>query len=88
MSLWADGPQTGTIEGRALDAQGGALPGVTVTLTGPQGTKTAVTDADGNYRFAVLPPGAYEVNGALEGLGQASETAPSTAAPPVGSSIP
>jgi len=72
MSLWADGPQTGTIEGRALDAQGGALPGVTVTLTGPQGTKTAITDADGMYRFAVLPPGAYEVNGALEGLGQAS----------------
>ena len=71
MSLWADGPQTGTIEGRALDARSGALPGVTVTLTGPQGTKTAITDADGNYRFAVLPPGAYEVHGELEGLGQA-----------------
>lgn len=71
ISLWADGPQTGTIEGRALDAQGGALPGVTVTLTGPQGTKTAITDAEGNYRFAVLPPGGYEVHGVLEGLGQA-----------------
>lgn len=73
-SLWADGPQTGTIEGSALDAQGGALPGVTVTLTGPQGTRTAITNADGNYRFAVLPPGAYEVHGALEGLGQATVT--------------
>lgn len=25
-SLWADGPQTGTIEGSALDAQGGPCP--------------------------------------------------------------
>ncbi len=42
-----------------------------MTLTGPQGTKTAITDADGQYRFALLPPGAYEVHGVLEGLGQA-----------------
>ena len=57
MSLWADGPQTGTIEGRALDAQSGALPGVTVTLTGPQGTKTAITDADGQYPLRPVAAG-------------------------------
>ena len=72
LPLWADGPQTGTIEGRALDAQSGALPGVSVTLTGPQGTKTAITDADGSYRFNVLPPGSYAVHGVLEGLGEAT----------------
>ena len=29
----ADSPQTGTLEGQAVDAAGGPLPGVTVTLT-------------------------------------------------------
>jgi len=29
----------GTIEGRVLDEQGGVLPGVTVTLTGPRGVQ-------------------------------------------------
>ena len=72
LPLWADGPQTGTIEGRVLDAQGGALPGVTVTLSGPQGAKTKITDADGKYRFNVLPPGSYTVHGELEGLGEAT----------------
>lgn len=69
--LLADGPQTGTIDGRVLDAQGGPLPGVTVTLTGPQNTRTVITDADGVYRFALLLAGRYTVNAELEGLGTA-----------------
>ena len=69
--LFADGPQTGTIDGRVLDAQGGPLPGVTVTLTGPQNTRTVITDADGVYRFALLLAGRYTVNAELEGLGTA-----------------
>jgi len=69
--LLADGPQTGTIDGRVLDAQGAPLPGVTVTLTGPQNTRTVITDADGVYRFALLLAGRYTVNAELEGLGAA-----------------
>ncbi|MDE2850228.1 MAG: TonB-dependent receptor [Acidobacteriota bacterium] len=69
--LLADGPQTGTIDGRVLDAQGAPLPGVTVTLTGPQNTRTVITDADGVYRFALLLAGRYTVNAELEGLGTA-----------------
>ena len=69
--LLADGPQTGTIDGRVLDAQGAPLPGVTVTLTGPQNTRTVITDADGVYRFALLLAGRYTVNAELEGLGSA-----------------
>ncbi len=70
-ALLADGPQTGTIDGRVLDAQGAALPGVTVTITGPQNTRTVITDADGVYRFALLLAGHYTVNAELEGLGTA-----------------
>ncbi len=71
LPLSADGPQTGTIDGTVTDAQGGGLPGVTVTLTGPQNTRTEMTDAEGDYRFALLQPGAYTVNANLEGLGSA-----------------
>jgi protocatechuate 3,4-dioxygenase beta subunit len=38
------------------------LAGVTVTLTGPGGTRTAVTGADGTYLFAHLEPGRYRVS--------------------------
>ena len=71
MPISADGPQTGTIDGTITDAQGGGLPGVSVTLTGPQNTRNAITDAEGDYRFALLQPGAYTVNATLEGLGTA-----------------
>ena len=30
--------QTGTVEGKVTDPQGGVLPGVTMTLTGARGT--------------------------------------------------
>ena len=40
---------TGTIAGRVVDAQNLAVPGVTVTATGAQGTKTTVTDGDGRF---------------------------------------
>jgi len=73
LPLSADGPQTGTIDGTVTDAQGTGLPGVSVTLTGPQNTRNAVTDAGGGYRFALLQAGAYKVNAALEGLGAAEQ---------------
>src|SRR5262249_61634604 len=39
------GQTTGTLGGRIVDAQGLAVPGVTVTITGAQGSKNATTDA-------------------------------------------
>jgi Tol biopolymer transport system component len=39
-----------TVGGRVVDAQGNGVPGVTVTLSGPQ-SATTVTDASGNYSF-------------------------------------
>lgn len=55
--------QTGTINGKVSDAQGGVLPGVTVTITGPAliVAQTAVTNETGMYRFPAVPPGRYSV---------------------------
>jgi outer membrane receptor protein involved in Fe transport len=54
---------SGNIEGRVLDPNGAAVPGVTVTATNQQTgfEKTAVSDEEGNYRLIVLPPGTYRV---------------------------
>ncbi len=59
---------TGTIEGKVTDEQGGVLPGATVTLTGPQGSQTTVTDGEGEFRFVGLNPGSYEVKAELSGF--------------------
>ena len=55
----ASAQTTGRIMGSVKDAQGAALPGATVTVTGPtlQGAQTQVTDQDGAFRFLSLPPG-------------------------------
>lgn len=61
---------TGTIVGNVMDEEGTPLPGVTVTLTGPNimGARTAVTDAEGRFRFPALPPGTFSVKTELEGF--------------------
>jgi hypothetical protein len=61
---------TGTIEGMVTDQSGGVLPGVTVEITSPnlQGTRTAVTGADGKFRFPAVPPGPYTVKATLSGF--------------------
>lgn len=66
----AQGFQTGTIAGTATDQTGGALPGVTVTVTNQERntTRTEVTDAQGKYRFAALPLGRYTVEATLDGF--------------------
>jgi hypothetical protein len=58
---------TGTLFGTITDADGSALPGVTVTVTSPalQGSRTATTNAGGEYNFPLLPPGEYRVEYAL-----------------------
>ncbi|HYN21443.1 MAG TPA: TonB-dependent receptor [Thermoanaerobaculia bacterium] len=69
---------TGSIQGRATDAEGGVLPGVTVEARSPalQGARTAVTDETGHYRLTLLPPGTYTVNFTLEGFGTESRELP------------
>ena len=74
---FGQGRQTGTITGTAVDAQGLSLPGVTITVSSPsmQGTRTAVTDINGNYSLPQLPPGAYSVVFTLSGFGDVEQAA-------------
>ena len=67
----AQGVQTGSLVGTVVDNEAKPLPGVTVTVSGPtlQGTKSAVTDEKGEFRFPTLPPGEqYELVLELEGF--------------------
>jgi hypothetical protein len=61
---------TGSISGEIKDAQGGVLPGVTVTATSPAqiGQLTAVTNESGIYRFPAVPPGEYRLSFELAGF--------------------
>jgi len=49
----------GSITGKVVDPQGNALPGVTLTVTGPalQGQRIYVTNDTGIFYFIALPPG-------------------------------
>ncbi|HAV42370.1 MAG TPA: hypothetical protein DCW97_08260, partial [Acidobacteria bacterium] len=62
--------ETGAITGTVTDEAGAPLPGVTVTISGPNlmGTRTYVTDARGIYRFPALPPGNYTIKAELQGF--------------------
>jgi hypothetical protein len=52
---------TGGLNGSVIDSTSAAVAGATVTITGPQGTRVAVTDAQGHYTFGGLIPGFYDV---------------------------
>src|SRR5262245_56929518 len=59
------------IGGTVKDATGAVLPGVTVEAASPvliEKTKTAVTDAEGNYKIVDLRPGTYVLTISLEGF--------------------
>ena len=59
----------GRIVGTVVDEGNQPLPGVTVVISSPamQGTRSDVTDADGKYRFNLLPPGTYKAVFTLPG---------------------
>ena len=61
---------TGNINGRLVDAQGSAVPGVTVTAKNPQTglTRTETSDAEGIYRLTALPVGVYDITAELQGF--------------------
>ena len=63
--------QTGSILVRVTDAQGGSVPGVSVTLSSPvlvSGTMAGTTDSGGVNRFPSLQPGIYSVKLELQGF--------------------
>lgn len=57
------------VMGTVIDTSGGALPGVTVTLTGSAIKPTdAITDGAGRYVTLWVPPGTYNIAFALSGF--------------------
>ena len=62
--------EQGRLLGSVKDAQGGVLPGVTVTATSPAliGQRTALTEPDGRYLLTNLPSGQYALKFELQGF--------------------
>ena len=61
--------QAPSLSGRITDAQGGAVPGVTVTARVPGNATTVTATSDGTGAYAlVLAPGSYVVSFALSGF--------------------
>jgi len=60
---WSLGQTTSTIAGTVQDKQGLTVPGAKVTVKSTQLgiDRTVVTEGDGTYRIAALPPGFYDV---------------------------
>src|SRR5918911_3370036 len=59
-----------SVSGIVQDAQGGVLPGVTVTMTSrTQGNAlTAVTDSGGRFVFPIVRPDTYTLQVSLQGF--------------------
>src|SRR5215208_2324471 len=75
--LFGQTTTAGGVTGTVTDSSGGALPGVTVELSGPamQGTRSVVTDSSGQYRFVNVPPGEnYHLTVSLSGFAPVSKT--------------
>src|ERR1700691_5025165 len=73
----------GTITGTVTDASGAVIPGATVTIENPVSglSRTAKTDASGQYRFTNLPFNPYHLTAHAEGF------SPFTVDVPVRSSV-
>jgi len=68
--LVAQSAGTGALTGTVTDASRAVIPSVSVTLTNvdTNQARTAVTAADGNYKFSLIPPGTYRVRFSATGF--------------------
>ena len=69
---WAQ-QETATVLGTVTDAQNAGIPGAAVTIRNVDTgfTRSAVSDQEGRYRIAALPPGSYELRSELQGFATA-----------------
>ncbi len=58
----------GNLGGVVVDSTGAVVPGAKVTLTGPTGNTTVMSDNEGNFNFSRLVPGVYAVKVEKEGF--------------------
>jgi len=76
-ALLAQSSGTSGLTGTVTDQTGAVVQNVTVTVTNTanNSARTAVTGADGTYRFTLLPPGTYQVRFTASGFKAAEVTA-------------
>src|SRR5262245_15385586 len=69
-TLLAQTAGTGALVGTVTDSSGAVVPNATVTATHTETGQehTAISSADGTYRFTLLPPGDYRVKFAANGF--------------------
>jgi outer membrane receptor protein involved in Fe transport len=62
-AAFAQTSTTGSIEGKVVDVNGAAVPGIGVTVKSPNliSAQSTTTNDEGNYRILNLPPGKYTV---------------------------
>ncbi|MFZ0785945.1 MAG: TonB-dependent receptor [Candidatus Acidiferrales bacterium] len=67
---FAQSASTGALAGTVTDASGGVIAGATVTATSLETgqTRSTTTDANGLYKFSLLPPGNYGVKFSATGF--------------------
>jgi hypothetical protein len=67
-ALWGQAP--GTLSGQISDPSGAAIPGVSVTVSGPNDVvKVTQSNTDGAYSVTGLPAGSYTVRASSPGFG-------------------
>src|ERR1035437_2898564 len=74
--VWAQGIPTGTLTGNVGDDAGLGLPGASISATSPtlQGSRTTVTNVNGDWAMPNLPPGEYTVTISLSGFQTVTRT--------------
>jgi Carboxypeptidase regulatory-like domain len=67
---FAQSASTGALAGTVTDPSGAVISGATVTLTSlaTSQVRTTTTDANGSYKFSLLPPGNYSVRFSASGF--------------------
>jgi Carboxypeptidase regulatory-like domain len=67
---FAQTAETGALTGTVTDPSGAVITGATVTITniGTGQSRTTTTDANGSYKFSLLPPGNYSVKFSAAGF--------------------
>src|SRR6266404_681507 len=80
----------GTVSGAVVDPNGAVVPNATVTIansiTGYK--RTTTTDADGNFRFANVPPNNYQLSVSATGFAGTNQTLNVRTAVPITLKVP